>query len=51
MKRIACLLMTALFLAGCSNTWHGMKNDAQAAADWTKEKVNQGASYVKEKTE
>ncbi|MDR2790802.1 MAG: hypothetical protein LBB59_07505 [Campylobacteraceae bacterium] len=51
MKRIAYSLMLALFLAGCGNTWHGVKSDAEAAADWTKEKVNQGASYVKEKTE
>ncbi|MDR0762193.1 MAG: hypothetical protein LBF13_03980 [Campylobacteraceae bacterium] len=51
MKRVVYLLMLTLFLAGCSNTWQGAKTDAKEAADWTKEKVNQGASYAKDKTE
>ncbi|MDR2342169.1 MAG: hypothetical protein LBD84_03900 [Campylobacteraceae bacterium] len=39
------------FLASCSNTWQGVKTDAKEASDWTKEKINQDAAYVKDKTE
>jgi pyruvate/2-oxoacid:ferredoxin oxidoreductase beta subunit len=39
-----------LFLSGCA-TWQGVKSDSKDAAEWTKEKVNKGATYVKEKTE
>jgi hypothetical protein len=39
-----------LFMSGCA-TWQGVKSDTKDAAQWTKEKVNDGATYVKEKTE
>ena len=43
-----CLCVAAL--SGCA-TWGGIKKDTSDAAQWTKEKINQGAEYVKEKTE
>ena len=49
MKYILPIILIALF-SGCA-TWGGIKKDAKDGAEWTKEKVNQGASYVKEKTE
>ncbi|MBE0491472.1 MAG: hypothetical protein IBX44_04385 [Sulfurospirillum sp.] len=49
MRYIAGLFIV-LLLSGCA-TWGGIKSDSKDAADWTKEKVNQGATYVKEKTE
>ena len=51
MKSFLLLIMSLLFVSGCSATWNGVKQDTTNAADWTKEKVNQGAAYVKEKTE
>ena len=39
-----------LLLCGCSNTWHGVKEDSKDAYEWSKEKVNQGASWVEDKT-
>lgn len=44
------LLMLSLFFVGCA-TWNGVKQDASDAASWSKQKVNRGAAYVKEKTE
>ena len=49
MKYFAGILLVLLF-TGCA-TWNGIKKDSSDAADWTKTKVNQGATYVKEKTE
>ena len=49
MKYLLTAIMVA-FLSGCA-TWGGVKQDAKDSAEWTKEKVNQGATYVKEKTE
>lgn len=49
MKYVLPIILIALF-SGCA-TWGGIKKDAKDGAEWTKEKVNQGASYVKEKTE
>ena len=49
MKYALPIILIALF-SGCA-TWGGIKKDAKDGAEWTKEKVNQGASYVKEKTE
>jgi hypothetical protein len=46
------LIVTALVLCtGCSATWNGFKEDTKNATAWTKTKVNQGATSVKEKTE
>lgn len=50
--KYSLLIATVLTVfSGCSATWSGVQEDTSKAADWTKEKVNQGASYVKEKTE
>ena len=44
-------IIYCFFVVGCSNTWHGVKEDTNNAVEWSKEKVNKGASYIKEKTE
>jgi predicted small secreted protein len=49
MKLILSILTIAL-LSGCA-TWGGIKKDTSDGVEWTKEKVNKGAEYVKEKTE
>jgi predicted small secreted protein len=43
-------IVTLVFLSGCA-TWSGIKKDTSDGAEWTKEKINKGAEYVKEKTE
>ncbi len=48
MRYIFCAFI--LLLCGCSNTWHGVKEDSKDAYEWSKEKVNQGASWVEKKT-
>jgi PBP1b-binding outer membrane lipoprotein LpoB len=45
------LLITALLFIGCSATARGVKEDSKNAAEWTKQKVNEAATAVKEKTE
>lgn len=50
MKTILLVIVTIGFMSGCA-TWGGIKKDAKDGFEWTKEKVNDGASYVKEKTE
>jgi len=50
MKILLALSMSILFISGCA-TWSGLKEDTSTAADWSKKKVNDSASYVKEKTE
>lgn len=50
MKTLVSLLTVAL-LCGCAATWNGIKKDTSDGIDWTKEKINKGAEYVKEKTE
>ena len=49
MKYLFACAMVVL-LSGCA-TWSGIKRDASDGAEWTKEKINKGAEYVKEKTE
>ena len=51
MRYFLTLLCAAFFMVGCSNTWHGAKEDTGNAVEWSKDKVNKGATYVKEKTE
>lgn len=51
MKAFVFSIFTLLFISGCSATWSGVQQDTTNAVDWTKSKVNQGANYVKEKTE
>lgn len=50
MKQMFLITAFLLFFAGCA-TWRGIKEDTGTAAEWTKDKVNRGAGYVKEKTE
>ncbi|MDD3324674.1 MAG: hypothetical protein PHN38_06105 [Sulfurospirillaceae bacterium] len=49
MRKFLLLLLSFLF-CGCA-TWSGIKQDTKEGVDWSKEKVNKGASYIKEKTE
>ncbi len=51
MKNLFLLPLLLLTFSGCSATWSGFKQDTAAAAEWSKKKVNDSASYVKEKTE
>lgn len=51
MKAFVFTLFILFFVSGCSATWSGVQQDTTNAVDWTKSKVNQGANYVKEKTE
>lgn len=50
MKQMFLITTFLIFFAGCA-TWSGIKEDTGTAAEWTKEKVNKGAGFVKEKTE
>lgn len=49
-KQIVLILLVIFFSSGCA-TWYGVKKDTKDGVEWTKEKVNKGAEYVKEKTE
>jgi len=51
MRLLSLFALLLLLFSGCSNTWSGVKQDTQAVGSWTKEKVNDGATWVKEKTE
>jgi hypothetical protein len=51
MKFIALSLVTLIAFLGCSATVKGVKEDTSNAVDWTKKKVNDAATAVKEKTE
>ncbi|MDD2265423.1 hypothetical protein [Sulfuricurvum sp.] len=51
MKSFLYTTLAFVFLSGCSATWHGVKEDTSHSVEWTKEQVNHGAAYVKEKTE
>ena len=51
MKSLLSVTLVLVFFSGCSATWNGVKEDTSHSVEWTKEKVNNGASYVKEKTE
>lgn len=51
MKFLITFTIALVFFSGCAATWNGVKDDTANAVDWTKGKVNQGAGYVKEKTE
>jgi hypothetical protein len=41
----------AFIFFGCSATVKGVKEDTSKAVDWTKKKVNEAATAVKERTE
>ena len=50
MKNIVFITLSLLAFSGCSATWNGIKEDTGSATDWSKKQVNDGASYVQEKT-
>ena len=50
MRYLAMIFVSLLFFAGCSNTWHGVKEDTHNAYQWSKDKVHDGAEWVGEKT-
>ena len=50
MRYLAFLIPIFAFL-GCSNTWHGAKEDTHHAYEWSKGKVHDGAEWVGKKTE
>ena len=50
MRNLAFLFFVLVFLCGCANTQRGVKEDANKAVDWSKEKVNHGANWVEGKT-
>lgn len=45
------ILITLILFTGCSATWSGVQQDTTNAWKWTKGQVNEGATYVKDKTE
>jgi len=49
MKYIFMALIIFL-VSGCA-TWSGVKQDTKTGANWTKEKVHKGATYIEKKTE
>ena len=51
MRYLAMIFVSLLFFAGCSNTWHGVKEDTSNASQWSKGKIHDGAEWVGEKTE
>ncbi|MDD5051813.1 MAG: hypothetical protein PHO27_03650 [Sulfuricurvum sp.] len=51
MKFLLPITLLIIMNSGCAATWHGVQQDTTNAAEWSKEKVHQGATYVKEKTE
>lgn len=51
LKKILPIVFVLVIFTGCTATWSGVQQDTTNAVDWTKGKVNQGASYVKDKTE
>lgn len=44
------LLFVVLAVSGCE-TWRGVKKDTSNGAQWSKDKVNDGAKYIEKKTE
>ncbi|MDD3441878.1 hypothetical protein [Sulfurimonas denitrificans] len=45
------LLFVVLMASGCSSTWQGAKKDTKDNAQWSKDKVNDGAKYIEKKTD
>lgn len=50
MRLLVYTLIALSFFVGCSNTWQGAKKDTNNVYEWSKSKVNDGASWVEEKT-
>lgn len=44
-------LLIAIFANGCNGTSKGVKEDTSKAAEWSKDKVNDGAKYIEKKTD
>ena len=44
------LIFVVLMASGCE-TWRGVKKDTSNGAEWSKDKVNDGAKYIEKKTE
>lgn len=51
MKSLLTIVSAFVLFTGCSATWSGVKEDTTKAVTWTKGQVNEGATYVKAKTE
>ncbi len=45
------VLFVTLMASGCSETWRGVKKDTSGNAEWSKDKVNEGAKYIEKKTD
>ncbi|MCK9472341.1 hypothetical protein [Sulfurimonas sp.] len=45
------VLFVVLMTSGCSETWQGAKKDTKDNAEWSKDKVNEGAKYIEKKTD
>lgn len=45
------VLFALLMASGCSETWKGAKKDTTEGAEWSKDKVNEGAKYIEKKTD
>lgn len=45
------ILMFVVFIASGCETWQGAKKDAATGAEWSKDKVNDGAKYIEKKTD
>ena len=49
---IFIMFLFIVFIAnGCSGTWKGAKEDTSKGAQWSKDKVNDGAKYIEKKTD
>jgi predicted small secreted protein len=44
-------LALVLFMTSGCETWRGVKKDTSDGAQWSKEKVNDGAKYIEKKTD
>jgi predicted small secreted protein len=44
-------LLIAIFANGCNGTSKGVKEDTAKGAEWSKDKVNDGAKYIEKKTD
>lgn len=45
------IIFALLSFVGCSATIKGVKEDVKSAAEWSKRKINEAATIIKEKTE
>jgi len=45
------LLFVVVAFSGCGETYEGAKEDTEKGAEWSKEKVNDGAKYIEQKTD